>query len=111
MDSSAEIADNRAYGGGILREKTWNAGIDFTGSNSAATLSAGIDFSNGLGFDLTGAVVDANNQIVLGEDATGIAITTQGLSAGATYEDCFAYMISDKPKANYHIGLRLRKAC
>ena len=78
MDSSAEIADNRAYGGGILREKTWNAGIDFTGSNSAATLSAGIDFSNGLGFDLTGAVVDANNQIVLGEDATGISITPQG---------------------------------
>ena len=76
--SSAEIADNRAYGGGILREKTWNAGIDFIGSNSAATLSAGIDFSNGLGFDLTGAVVDANNQIVLGEDATGIAITPQG---------------------------------
>ncbi len=35
--SSAEIADNRAYGGGILREKTWNANIDFTGTNNEDT--------------------------------------------------------------------------
>lgn len=76
--SSAEIADNHAYGGGILREKTWNAGIDFSGSSGSATLSAGIDFSNGAGFDLTGAVVDANGHIVLGEESIGIVNTSTG---------------------------------
>ena len=32
-----------------------------------------------------------------------IWVRNEKLSAGATYEDCFAYMISDKPKTNYHI--------
>lgn len=76
--SSAEISDGKAYGGGILRTETWNADIDFVGANSADTLSAGIDFGNGAGFELTGAVVDTNGQIVLGEDAIGIALTSQG---------------------------------
>ena len=30
-------------------------------------------------------------------------VRNENLPAGATYEDCFAYMISDKPKTNYHI--------
>lgn len=73
--SSAEIADGRAYGGGILREKTWDANINFSGTSNADTISAGIDFSNGAGFELTGAVVDARGQIVLGEDAYGVALS------------------------------------
>lgn len=32
-----------------------------------------------------------------------IWVRNEKLSAGATYEDCFAYMISDKAKPNYHI--------
>ena len=32
-----------------------------------------------------------------------IWVRNEELSAGATYEDCFAYMISDKQKPNYHI--------
>ena len=76
--SSAEIVEGRAYGGGILREKTWNANIDFTGTTEEDTLSAATDFSNGLGFELTGAVVDVNGQIVLGDDAMGIAFTPNG---------------------------------
>lgn len=32
-----------------------------------------------------------------------IWVRNEKLAAGATYEDCFAYMISDKPKPNYHI--------
>lgn len=32
-----------------------------------------------------------------------IWVRNETLSAGATYEDCFAYMISDKPKPNYHL--------
>lgn len=33
-----------------------------------------------------------------------IWIRNEILADGATYEDCMAYMISDKPKANYHIA-------
>ena len=76
--SSAEIAEGKAYGGGILREKTWNADIDFVGASTEETLSAGIDFGNGSGFELTGAVVDTNGQIVFGEESIGIALTPQG---------------------------------
>ena len=76
--SSAEIAEGKAYGGGILRSKTWDAGIDFVGTSSEETLSAGIDFGNGSGFELTGAVVDTNGQIVLGEESIGIALAPQG---------------------------------
>lgn len=76
--SSAEIAEGKAYGGGILRTKTWNADIDFVGTSSEETLSAGIDFSNGAAFELTGAVVDTNGQIVLGEESMGIALAPQG---------------------------------
>lgn len=32
-----------------------------------------------------------------------IRVRNEKLAAGATYEDCFAYMISDKAKPNYHI--------
>ena len=32
-----------------------------------------------------------------------IWVRNEKLPSGATYEDCFAYMISDKPKPNYHI--------
>ena len=32
-----------------------------------------------------------------------IWVRNEILPAGATYEDCMAYMISDKPKTNYHI--------
>ena len=32
-----------------------------------------------------------------------IWVRNEKLPAGATYEECFAYMISDKPKPNYHI--------
>lgn len=32
-----------------------------------------------------------------------IWVRNELLPAGATYEDCLAYMISDKPKTNYHI--------
>ncbi len=76
--SSAEITEGRAYGGGILRTETWNADIDFVGASSSESLSAGIDFGNGAGFELTGAVVDTNGQIVLGEDAMGIVLAPQG---------------------------------
>lgn len=76
--SNAEITEGRAYGGGILREKTWNANIDFAGASSEESLSTGIDFSNGAGFELSGAVVDTNGQIVLGEESMGIAITSRG---------------------------------
>lgn len=41
-------------------------------------MSAGIDFGNGSGFELTGAVVDTNGQIVLGEESIGIALAPQG---------------------------------
>ena len=76
--SNTEISEGKAYGGGILREKTWNADIDFAGTNSEESLSAGIDFRNGAGFELSGAVVDTNGHIVLGEDSIGIAITPRG---------------------------------
>lgn len=76
--SSAEIVEGRAYGGGISCEKTWNADIDFIGASGEATLSATLDFSNGLGFELDGAVVDADGQIVLGEEAIGVALTPTG---------------------------------
>ena len=76
--SSAEIVEGKAYGGGILCEKTWNADIDFVGTSGEATISAALDFSNGLGFELDGAVVDADGQIVLGEEAIGIALTQTG---------------------------------
>ena len=75
---SAGITEGRAYGGGISCEKTWNAGIDFVGTSGESTLSAALDFSNGLGFELDGAVVDADGQIVLGEEAVGIALTPNG---------------------------------
>ena len=32
-----------------------------------------------------------------------IWVRNEKLPQGATYEDCFAYMISDKAKPNYHI--------
>lgn len=32
-----------------------------------------------------------------------IWVRNEKLEAGATYENCFSYMISDKPKTNYHI--------
>lgn len=32
-----------------------------------------------------------------------IWVSNETLPSGAVYEDCFAYMISDKPKAGYHI--------
>ena len=76
--SSAEISEGKAYGGGILRTKNWNADIDFVGTSSEESISAGIDFSNGAGFELTGAVVDTNGQIVLGEESMGIALSPQG---------------------------------
>ena len=76
--SSTEITEGRAYGGGILREKTWNANIDFAGTSSSETISAALDFSNGAGFELSGAVVDSNGQIVLGEESVGIALTESG---------------------------------
>ena len=76
--SSAGIVEGKAYGGGILREKTWNADIDFVGTSGESTINAAIDFSNGLGFELDGAVVDAGGQIVLGEEAIGIALTPKG---------------------------------
>ena len=76
--SSAEIFDGRAYGGGISREKTWNADIDFAGTSNSATLSVTVDFSNGLGFDLYGAVTDTNGNIVLGKESTGVALTPKG---------------------------------
>jgi len=43
--------------------------------------------------------VDGRNYIFL----PNIWVKNENLSAGATYEDCFAYMISDKAKPNYHI--------
>lgn len=75
--SSTEIVSGRAYGGGILCEKTWNANINFTGTSGEDTLSAAIDFSNGTGFELTGAVVDVRGQIVLGEESFGIVLDAQ----------------------------------
>lgn len=78
--SSVQITEGKAFGGGILREKTWDANIDYIGSNSESTISAAIDFSNGLGFELDGAVVNADGQIVLGEDSIGIALTPKGWS-------------------------------
>ena len=76
--SSTEITEGKAYGGGILREKTWNANVDFAGTSNSETISAAADFSNGAGFELNGAVVDANGQIVLGEESVGIALTENG---------------------------------
>ena len=43
--------------------------------------------------------VDGRNYIFL----PNIWVKNENLSDGATYEDCFAYMISDKAKPNYHI--------
>ena len=74
--SSAEITDNRAYGGGILCEKIWNAGIDFSGASGESTLSACIDFTNGAGFEMDGAVIDTDGQIVLGDKPFGIAFSS-----------------------------------
>jgi|GEM_PF-2363877 len=76
--SSMQISDGRAYGGGILREQSWQADINFEGTNSADTLSAAADFSNGWGFELTGAVVDSKGQIILGEESKGVALSAQG---------------------------------
>lgn len=76
--SSAQIMDGRAYGGGILCEKTWNPDIDFVGTGSESSISAEINFDNGLGFELEGAVVDSNGLIVLGEEPIGIAFTPKG---------------------------------
>ena len=76
--SSANIVDGKAYGGGILKTQKWNANIDFTGSSSSSTISAALDFNNGLGFELEGAVVGTDGQIILGEDAVGIALTSTG---------------------------------
>ncbi len=76
--SSMKISDGKAYGGGILCEKTWNAEIDFSGTSNSETISAAADFSNGAGFELEGATVDANGQIVLGEESVGIALIESG---------------------------------
>ena len=61
-----------------MRTQTWNADIDFAGATGESTISAEIDFSNGLGFELDGAVVDADGQIVIGEEAVGVALTPSG---------------------------------
>lgn len=70
--SSAEIMDNRAYGGGILCKKVWNANIDFSGASDETELSASIDFTNGRGFELDGAVIDTDGQIMLGDNPFGV---------------------------------------
>ena len=76
--SSVKTVEGKAYGGGVLRTQTWNADIDFAGATGESTISAEIDFSNGLGFELDGAVVDADGQIVIGEEAVGVALTPSG---------------------------------
>ena len=76
--SSAEILDGKAYGGGISREKTWNADINFTGACDEATLCASVDFNNGAGFELYEAVTDKQGRIVFGEESMGVALTPKG---------------------------------
>ncbi len=76
--SSVKTVEGRAYGGGVLKTQTWAADLDFLGTNDASTISAGIDFSNGLGFDLEGAIVGSDGQIVIGEEPIGIALTSSG---------------------------------
>ena len=76
--SSMKISDGKAYGGGINCTQTWNAGIDFEGTSVETTIKAAADFTNGLGFEIEGATVDANGQIVLGEESVGIALTESG---------------------------------
>lgn len=76
--SSAKVAEGKAYGGGISRTKTWSAGIDFAGASEESEIVATLDFSNGLGFDLTNANVDSEGHIVLGEEPIGVALTTNG---------------------------------
>ncbi len=76
--SSMKIESGKAYGGGILRTKTWNAETDFIGTGSESTIKAALDFSNGLGFELEGATVDSNGLIVLGENPVGVAVTSTG---------------------------------
>lgn len=43
--------------------------------------------------------VDGNNYVFL----PNIWVRNEKLAPGATREECFAYMISDKPKTGYHI--------
>ena len=43
--------------------------------------------------------VDGNNYVFL----PNIWVRNEKLAPGATRENCFAYMISDKPKTGYHI--------
>ena len=76
--SSMKISDGKAYGGGINCTQTWNPEIDFEGTSGESTIKAAADFTNGLGFEIEGAVVDANGQIVLGEESVGIALTESG---------------------------------
>lgn len=76
--SSMKISDGKAYGGGINCTQTWNPEIDFEGTSGESTIKAAADFTNGLGFEIEGATVDANGQIVLGEEAVGIALTESG---------------------------------
>ena len=78
--SSMKISEGKAYGGGINRTQTWNAGIDFSGTSGESEIIAATDFSNGLGFELEGATVDSKGHIVLGEDSIGIALTKNGWS-------------------------------
>ena len=76
--SNMKISDGKAYGGGINRTQTWNAGIDFSGTNGESEIVAATNFSNGLGFELEGATVDSNGHIVFGEESVGIALTENG---------------------------------
>ena len=76
--SSAKVMNGKAYGGGISRTKTWDANVDFEGSNEISAIVSTLNFANGLGFDLTNATVDAEGHIVLGEEPIGVALTDRG---------------------------------
>ena len=79
--SSVAIYNGRAYGGGSIKTDTWEPKKSFSGATTAQDVTTTTNYTSTAGFEVDGATVEAG-KIILGAAAFGIAMVSQGSTAG-----------------------------